>query len=63
VSPYSLAIVYAGLGEKERAFEQLERACVERNDLLFWLKAGPELDTLRDDTRFSVLLEGAGIAS
>jgi hypothetical protein len=30
LSPYQLAVVYVGLGEKDRAFELLEKAKVER---------------------------------
>src|SRR5262249_42065842 len=30
-SPYEIALVYAGLGERERAFEWLNRGCQERD--------------------------------
>jgi hypothetical protein len=34
LSPYQLAVAYVGLGEKDRAFELLEKAKVERSTLL-----------------------------
>jgi hypothetical protein len=34
LSPYQLAVVYVGLGEKDRAFELLEKAKVRRSTLL-----------------------------
>jgi tetratricopeptide (TPR) repeat protein len=54
VSPYFLAGVYAGLGEKDRAFEYLEIA-YEQHDAMT-LELDPFLDSLRSDTRFHELL-------
>jgi hypothetical protein len=62
VSPYQLALVYAGLGEKERAFESLEKAKVERSTLLTYLKMDPRFDSLRPDPRFQDLLRRMGLA-
>jgi hypothetical protein len=45
-----------GLGEKDRAFEWLEKAYEERSDLLVYLKVEPRLDSLRGDPRFADLL-------
>ncbi|NIM48621.1 MAG: hypothetical protein GTN62_02795, partial [Gemmatimonadales bacterium] len=55
-SPYHVALVYIGLGDKENAFEWLEKAYVERRSYLVFLKEGPRFDTLRDDPRFTDLL-------
>ena len=41
VSQYQLALVYAGLGEKDQAFESLEKAKLERSTLLAYLKMDP----------------------
>jgi serine/threonine protein kinase len=50
------ALVYAGLGEKDRAFEWLERAYkVHEGDMSF-LKVDPPFDPLRSDPRFQDLL-------
>jgi len=59
VSPYSIAMVYTGLGEKDQAFEWLQRACEDRSVWLIHLhlKVDPRLDSLRPDPRFTALLE------
>lgn len=54
VSPYFMAGIYAGLGEKDHAFEWLNRAYEEREWMQ--LKLDPFLDSLRSDPRFHQLL-------
>jgi eukaryotic-like serine/threonine-protein kinase len=56
VVSYAVAIVYAGLGEKERAFEWLERAYKAHDIDMTFLKVDPALDPLRSDPRFQDLL-------
>jgi TolB-like protein/Flp pilus assembly protein TadD len=56
IEPASIAIIYVGLAQREQAFEWLERAYEDRNELLMMLKVDPRLDTLRSDTRFTELL-------
>jgi len=57
VSPYIIAAIYAGLADKNRAFEYLEKAYQERSsDVLYFLKADLRIDSLRDDPRFQDLL-------
>ena len=56
-SSYKMAMIYAGLGENDKAFEFLEKAFSERS--LFMpgsLKADLQLDSLRSDPRFQSLL-------
>ena len=61
VSPYIIATIYAGLGQKDRAFEFLEKAYLERAlDLTWFLKADPRIDSLRSDPRFQSLLRRVG---
>jgi tetratricopeptide (TPR) repeat protein len=60
VSPYNMAKVYAGLGEKDFAFEWLERAYDERSEWLTWLKVDPKLDEIRSDPRFRELMHRVG---
>jgi hypothetical protein len=38
VSAHSIAIVYVGLGEKDKAFEWLDKAFEERAESVGWLK-------------------------
>ncbi|QQS33788.1 MAG: winged helix-turn-helix domain-containing protein [Acidobacteriota bacterium] len=59
--PYLTAVAYAKMGEKEKAFEFLERAFEIRYTGMVWLKVTPELDDLRVDPRFSDLLRRVGL--
>ncbi len=64
VSPYILATVYAGLGEKDKAIQFLQKACDERSlEISFNLKADPRIDNLRSDPRFQALSRRMGIPS
>ena len=61
VSPYHAAVLYAGLGESDKAFEQLDQAARERSTLLVYLRKDPRLKTLRPDPRFQALLARIGL--
>jgi tetratricopeptide (TPR) repeat protein len=64
VSPYMIATIYAGLGQKDRAFEFLEKAYLQRAlDLTWFLKADPRIDSLRSDPRFQSLLHRVGLSA
>jgi hypothetical protein len=62
VSPYSVANVHIGLGDKEQAFAWLERAYREHSHFLALIKIDPRLDSLHCDPRFDDLLERIGLA-
>jgi len=57
----SIALVYAGLGEKDQAFAWLEKAYGERSFGVAWLKVEPRWDSLRSDPRFADLLRRVGL--
>jgi serine/threonine-protein kinase len=57
----AIAAVYAGLGEKDEAFEWLEKAYLERNFRLSQLKIDNEYADLRGDPRFHELLKKIGL--
>ena len=57
VSPYNIACIYAGLNDKDQAFEYLERAYQERSFFMVLLKTEAVLDSLRPDPRFKDLLK------
>jgi DNA-binding winged helix-turn-helix (wHTH) protein/Flp pilus assembly protein TadD len=63
VSPYWLALVYGGLGERERALDLLECACAGRDVWLTWLAVEPRFDALRPEPRFQELLRQIGLTS
>jgi len=57
VSSYMIATIYAGLGDKDKAFEFLEKAYQERSsDLPYFLRSDLRVDSLRSDQRFKDLL-------
>lgn len=57
VSPVWRAKIYAGLGDKDKAFTWLEKAYEDRSIVsVAYLKTNPMLDPLRSDTRFADLL-------
>jgi DNA-binding winged helix-turn-helix (wHTH) protein/TolB-like protein/tetratricopeptide (TPR) repeat protein len=60
VLPYDIAVIYVGLGEKDRAFEWLEKSFAERDEGLLYLRVDPALDSLRSDPRFADLLRRVG---
>jgi serine/threonine-protein kinase len=61
VFPYSVAIGYAGVGDRASALEWLERAVDEHDpNVALYLRIDPLLDSLRDDPRFQRLLRRIG---
>ena len=61
VSPYTVAAIYAGLGEKDQTFKWLEKANEERDIWVMNLKVDPVFGKLRSDRRFTDLLARAGL--
>jgi serine/threonine protein kinase/Tfp pilus assembly protein PilF len=52
-----VASVYVALGDKEKAFEYLEKGYRERAGWMVWLKVDPIWDPIRPDPRFNALLK------
>ena len=61
VSPYSIALIYVGLGEKEQAFTWLQKAVEARSTRLVRLQVDPRFNTLRADPRFRNLVQQIGL--
>jgi len=61
VTPYGIALVYAGLNDKDRAFAWLNKAIAGRNHWLVWLNRDPRWDRLRSDPRFADLQKRVGL--
>ncbi|NNE97620.1 MAG: tetratricopeptide repeat protein, partial [Pyrinomonadaceae bacterium] len=58
VSPYYLAIAHAGLGDTERVFSFLELAIKDKSDsLILYLTADPQMEAIRTDPRYKVILK------
>jgi tetratricopeptide (TPR) repeat protein len=60
IPPYALALIYAGLGEKDAVFEWLDRAYAAHDVHLIFLTVDPKWDPYRADPRFTALLERCG---
>jgi tetratricopeptide (TPR) repeat protein len=56
VSPYTVAAIYAGLGDQERSFEWLEKAVEGRDIWLMNLKVDPVFAKLRSERQFTDIL-------
>jgi serine/threonine-protein kinase len=56
VSPYALAVIDAGLGNKDDAIAELERAYEERVWAMFMIRLEPAFVMLRSDPRFIALV-------
>ncbi|MGB9434885.1 MAG: hypothetical protein WBQ89_21760 [Candidatus Acidiferrum sp.] len=61
VTPYGIALVYAGLGDKNEAFVWLNKAVEGRSHRLVWLNRDPRWDRLRSDSRFDELKRRVGL--
>ena len=62
-SGYAVAVVYAGLGDRERAFAFLDAAYRERSHWLVWLRRDPRWNDMRADVRFQNLVKKIGLPS
>ena len=62
-SSAELARLCATVGQKDEAFERLNKAYEARADALIWIKVDPRYDNLRSDPRFSDLLKRVGLAN
>jgi tetratricopeptide (TPR) repeat protein len=61
-SPYTMATIYAGLGENDKAFEFLEKGYSQKSlDLPWSLNSDLVLENLRPDPRFQNLLGRIGL--
>jgi TolB-like protein len=62
IGRYEIALIYAGLGEKQEAFKWLDGAYRAHDVGMVYLKIDPCLDPLRLDPRFNDLLRRVGLA-
>lgn len=61
VTSYGVALVYAGLDNKEEAFHWLNKAYDERTNWLVWLNTDPRWVLMRPDKRFTELVAKVGL--
>jgi TolB-like protein/tetratricopeptide (TPR) repeat protein len=60
VPPYAIALVHAGLGDRDAAFDWLRRGFTVRDVHLIFLTVDPKWDAYRSDSRFTALLSDCG---
>lgn len=56
ISPVSIAYICTALGDKDRAFENLDRAIYDRDPNILGLKSNPIFESLRTDERYRAIL-------
>ena len=61
IPPTYFGMLFAGLGDKDKALEWLEKAFQERADGLTWLNVEPMMDEVRTDARFQELIQRIGL--
>ena len=62
VQPMWIAVIHLGLGEKDQAFDWMQKAYEDRSAWLVYLKVDPLFDPVRGDARFADLLRRGGLA-
>jgi TolB-like protein/tetratricopeptide (TPR) repeat protein len=60
IGRYEIALIYAGRGDKDRAFEWLQTALKTRDKGMLYLRIDPCVDPLRSDGRFQQLISAVG---
>jgi TolB-like protein/tetratricopeptide (TPR) repeat protein len=60
VSPYSNAMLYNGLNEREQTIAWLEKGLAERDPRMVFLKVEPKWNNLRDEPRFQKIMAAVG---
>jgi serine/threonine protein kinase/Tfp pilus assembly protein PilF len=62
VQPMWLAVIHLALGERDQAFDGMQKAYEDRSAWLVYLKVDPFFDAVRSDPRFAALLQRVGLA-
>ena len=60
IGRYEIGLIYAGLGDKDEAFEWLQTALKTRDKGMLYLRIDPCVDPLRSDARFQQLISAVG---
>jgi hypothetical protein len=61
VDPAWFALVYTGLGEKDQAFEWLNKGYTDRPSTVIRMKIEPRFEPLHSDPRFAQLIRRMGL--
>ena len=55
ISPYDIAVIHAGLGDRAAALAKLEEAYEDRSAWMVFIDVDPRLDSLREEPTFAEL--------
>jgi hypothetical protein len=55
ISPYDIAVIHAGLGDRAAALAKLQEAYEDRSAWMVFINVDPRLDPLRDEPAFQEL--------
>jgi len=55
ISPYDIAVIHAGLGDRVAALAKLQEAYEDRSAWMVFIDVDPRLDGLREETEFAAL--------
>jgi serine/threonine protein kinase/tetratricopeptide (TPR) repeat protein len=61
VQPMWIAVIDLALGDKEQAFDWMQKAYADRSSWLIYLKIDPYFDSVRSEQRFADLLRRVGL--
>ena len=61
VTAYGVALVYAGLNEKDNVFTWLNKAYEERSNWMVWVKSDPRWIPFQSDKRYAELVNRVGL--
>jgi eukaryotic-like serine/threonine-protein kinase len=62
VSPYNIALIHAGLDEKDQVFKWLEKGYEDHAEWMIFLSVDPRFDSLHTEPRFVGLVRRIGLA-
>jgi len=63
VQPYTMAVVFVGLGDRDSTFAWLQRGIEERSEEATYVKVDPIMDPIRSDGRYPGILRRIGLSS
>jgi adenylate cyclase len=61
ISPYNMAVVYAGLGDNDKGFTWLNKSFEDRSGMLIYLRTQHTFDPISDDPRFAECIARLGL--
>jgi TolB-like protein len=61
IPPWSISVIFLGLGDLDHSFAWLEKGCDERDPHVTFIADDPKWDTVRVDPRFIAIMQRVGL--